>query len=354
MANCRIYFLPLFLFAATVAAQPEPFRPQPHDWPQWQGPDRNNRSRETGLLRSWPDGGPPLVWKTTDLGGGYSAPSVAAGRIFGMSYRKDDEVVWALDARTGKELWHRKIAAANRKVDYREGSRCSPTVDGDRLYALGVSGDLVCLQVDDGKEVWHANLIRDFGGTLPYYRAAYGYAESPLIDGDRLVVTPGEPKHTLVALDKRTGKLLLSAAIPETGKGSSRADYGSVVTAAVGGRKQYVAFLHGGLVGVAADDGRLLWRYDRPSSGIVNCNTPVVADGLAAGQRTGDDRGGGLLHEAHEEPARRRLVARRLAVRRQRAGAARVHGLPHRQERLGRAPSRQGRHRLRRRPSLLS
>jgi outer membrane protein assembly factor BamB len=295
MANRWLWCLPLVLTAPVLAAlQPDPFTPKAHDWPQWQGPARDNRSGETGLLRTWPESGPKLLWKAQGLGGGYSAPSIAAGRILGMSYRGDDEVVWALDERTGKELWATRIAAANRKVDYHEGSRCTPTTDGDRLYALGVSGDLVCLQVPSGKLLWQKNLIKDFGGTLPYYREAYGYTESPLVDGERVVVTPGEPKHTIVALDKHTGKLLMSASVPETGKGSSRADYASLVVGTAAGRRQYVAFLHGGLVGVAADDGALLWRYDKPSSGIVNCNTPILHDGLVF-DSSGYGKGCGLV-----------------------------------------------------------
>ncbi len=287
----------LLLLAVTAPALSQKeasFTPRPFDWPQWQGAERNNRSRETGLRRAWPKGGPPLVWRKPGLGGGYSAPTVAAGRVFGMSYRDEDEVVWTLDDRTGKELWSTRIATANRKVDYDEGPRCSPTVDGDRVYALGVSGDLVCLGVADGKVRWRKNLIRDFGGTLPYYRAAYGYAESPLVDGDRVVVTPGEPKATLVALDRLTGKLLLTAPVPDTGKGASRADYSSVVVGEAAGRRQYVQFLHGGVVGVAADDGRLLWRYAKPSSGIVNCLTPVFHDGMVFAS-SGYGKGGGAV-----------------------------------------------------------
>jgi outer membrane protein assembly factor BamB len=293
MAKRWLWCLP-FLLATPVLSGQQQGQPRAHDWPQWLGPDRNNRSRETGLLRAWPRDGPPLAWKVTTLGGGYSTPSIAAGRIFGMSYRKDDEVVWALDEKTGNELWSVRIARAYRKIDYAEGSRCTPTVDGDRLYALGISGDLVCLQVTDGKEVWRKNLIKDYGGTLPYYIRAYGYAESPLIDGDRVIVTPGEPKHTLVALDKRTGKLVWSASVPEAGrKGASRADYGSVVVGEAAGRRQYVQFLHGGLVGVAADGGGLLWRYDKPSSGVVNCNTPLLSDGLVFAS-SGYGKGAGL------------------------------------------------------------
>src|SRR5262245_53316320 len=307
----RWLWYPLLLLTLTAPSAPQepaPFTPKPFDWPQWQGPGRDNRSRETGLLPRWPRGGPTLLWRAKGLGGGYSTPSVAAGRVFGMSYRGEEEVVWALDDRGGKELWATRIAGANRQVAYDEGSRCTPTVDGDRLYALGVSGDLVRLHVADGKEVWRKNLIRDFGGTLPYYRDTYGYTESPLIDGDRVVVTPGEPKATLVALDKKTGKLLLTAPVPETGKGTSRADYASVVVGEAAGKRQYVQFLHGGLVGVSADDGRLLWRYAKPSSGIVNCMTPVLHDGLVFAA-SGYGRGGGVVQlEADGEQVRAREV----------------------------------------------
>jgi outer membrane protein assembly factor BamB len=276
---------------AALGVGQDRFQPQRHDWPQWQGPQRNAISREAGLLQSWPEQGPPLLWKAKGLGGGYSTPSIAAGRVFGMSYRGDAEVVWALEEASGKELWSRRIAQANRRVDYHQGPRCTPTVDGDRLYALGISGDLVCLSVADGKEHWRKNLIRDFGGTLPYYIASYGYAESPLIDGEKVVVTPGEPAATVVALDKRSGKLVWKASVPEQDKkGSSRADYASLVITEAAGVRQYVQFLHGGLVGVAAADGRLLWCWDRPSCGIVNCNTPVVHEAFvfaASGYGTG-------------------------------------------------------------------
>jgi outer membrane protein assembly factor BamB len=282
------------LALALASAAPISIQRQRHDWPQWQGAERNNRSRETGLLKDWPKDGPPLAWKVTELGGGYSAPSIAAGRIFGMSYRKNDEVVWALDEKTGNPLWSTRIAAANREVDYHEGSRCTPTVEGDHLYALGVSGDLVCLQVRDGKEVWRKNLIGDFDGVLPFYIASYGYAESPLVDGERVVVTPGDTKATIVALDKKSGKTIWTTSVPENGKKAySRAAYTSITILDVAGTKQYVQFLHGGVVGIAAADGKLLWHYDKPSSNIVNCSTPLVHDGCVFAS-SGYNKGAGL------------------------------------------------------------
>lgn len=182
------------------------------DWPQWQGPDRNAISKETGLLKEWPKDGPPLAWKITGLGGGDSAPSVAAGRLYGMSNRGEDEVVWALSEKEGKELWVTRLGAAVQQgmPQSKEGPGCTPTVDGDRLYVLGMGGSLACLQVADGKVVWQLNLVTDFGGVVP----TWSYRESPLIDGDRLICTPGGDDALLVALDKLTGKTIWKSRLP--------------------------------------------------------------------------------------------------------------------------------------------
>jgi outer membrane protein assembly factor BamB len=136
------------------------------DWPQWQGPYRNAVSKERGLLKEWPKEGPALAWKVQRLGGGYSAPSVAAGRIFGMSNRDDGEVVWALSESNGKTMWVTRLGPAvqQRAPQGREGPGCTPTVDGERLYALGLGGDLACLQVRDGKIQWQRSLTRDCAG----------------------------------------------------------------------------------------------------------------------------------------------------------------------------------------------
>ncbi|MCX6923270.1 MAG: PQQ-binding-like beta-propeller repeat protein, partial [Verrucomicrobia bacterium] len=159
------------------------------DWPQWQGPDRNAISKETGLLKEWPKDGPPLAWKTQKLGGGDSAPSVAAGRIFGMSSRGEDEVVWALSEKDGKELWATRLGPAVQQQvpQSKEGPSCTPAVDGERLYVEGMGGDVACLQVKDGKVIWQYSLTRDGGGRVPMW----SYRESPLVDGDKGIVTPG-------------------------------------------------------------------------------------------------------------------------------------------------------------------
>jgi outer membrane protein assembly factor BamB len=188
------------------------------DWPQWQGPGRNAISKETGLLKEWPKEGPPLAWKSAGLGGGDSAPAIAAGRIYGMSNRGEDEVVWALSEKDGKELWVTRLGPAFKQQtsQSKEGPACTPTVDGERLYVEGLGGDVACLQVKDGKVVWQRSLTRDFGGRPPMW----SYRESPLVDGDKVIVTPGSEDSMLVALDKLTGKTIWQSKVPAAAGGS--------------------------------------------------------------------------------------------------------------------------------------
>jgi len=193
------------------------------DWPQLRGPDRNGISKERGLLKEWPEAGPPLAWRTAGLGGGYSAPSIAAGRIYGMSNRGDEEVVWALSETDGKELWVKPLGPRCREGGQQgiEGPACTPTVDGDRLYVLGAGGTLACLQTRDGKIIWRRSLTDDFGGRLPMWR----YAESPLVDGNKVICTPGGDDAALVALDKLTGEMIWKSKVPDGaggGAGSGR------------------------------------------------------------------------------------------------------------------------------------
>jgi outer membrane protein assembly factor BamB len=244
------------------------------DWPQWQGSDRNAISQERGLLKEWPKDGPPLAWKVKTLGGGDSAPSVASGRLFGMSNRGGDEVVWALSEKDGKELWVTRLGPAvqQRMPQSKEGPGCTPTVDGERLYVLGMGGDLACLQVKDGKVLWQLSLTKEFGGRVPMW----SYRESPLIDGDKVVCTPGAADATIVALEKSNGKTVWKSAVT----GSRGAAYASAIAIDFAGQRQYVQLTQGTLVGVAAADGKVLWKYDRVASRTgINCSTPIYHDG---------------------------------------------------------------------------
>lgn len=183
------------------------------DWPQWQGPERTAHSKETGLLKEWPKDGPPLAWKAKALGGGDSTPSIANGRIYGMSHRGEDEVVWALSEKDGKELWAVRVGPAYTTSWHqsKEGPSATPTVDGDRLYVMGLAGNLACLQAGDGKVLWQRSLMADFGGRMPMW----SYRESPLVDGEKVIGTAGGTETTMVALNKLTGEVIWKNFVPE-------------------------------------------------------------------------------------------------------------------------------------------
>jgi outer membrane protein assembly factor BamB len=262
IAATLLFLTPL----VTIAASPEPY-----DWPQWRGPNRDGRCRETGLLQSWPAGGPPLLWKRKDLGGGYSGVAVVGGRILSMSYRGDQEVVWALDEATGEPLWSTPLGPLPKKGDrqYNQGPRCVPTVDGDRLYVVGVGGDLACLEAANGKIVWRKNYAKDFHGKM---MSGWGYSESPLVDGDKLICTPGGETAALAALDKKTGNTIWTTKYPDAG-GSG---YASVMPAEVGGIRMYITWLKNAVIGVAAKDGKYLWSYGKIANHTANIPTAVV------------------------------------------------------------------------------
>ena len=245
------------------------------DFPQWRGPERNGHSPETGLLQEWPEGGPKLLWQVNHLGGGYSTPSVADDRIFLISNEGSEESVIALSTKDGSRVWSTslgKVGRPDQQPSY-PGARSTPTVDGDRLFALGSDGDLVCLETRTGREVWRKHLVNDFGGES----GTWAYAESPLVDGDKLICTPGGTESTLVALDKRTGELIWTCAVPD----GSAAGYSSVVLAELDGVKQYVQFLTSGLMGVDAATGKLLWRFEKTGNNSpAVILTPLVSEGM--------------------------------------------------------------------------
>jgi outer membrane protein assembly factor BamB len=263
-----VAWLPALALPAVTAAPAPADRPR-FDWPQWRGPDRNDVSRETGLLKDWPSEGPKLLWTYDDAGAGYSGPSVVGDRFLSMGADSQQESIFCLDVKKGTRIWS---VAIGPRLDngWGDGPRSTPTVDGDRVYALAGTGNLVCLQLANGKKVWEKSLTADLGGSVPWW----GYCESPLIDGDRVVVTPGGGKGAVAALDKKTGEVVWRS------KGfTDGAQYSSLVVSNAGGIKQYVQMNQSSVVGVAAGDGRLLWRHEcsNPTAAIP---TPIVADDL--------------------------------------------------------------------------
>jgi outer membrane protein assembly factor BamB len=256
------------------------------DWPQWRGPDRNAVSSETGLLTSWPDGGPRMAWQATGVGSGYASVAVSGGRVFTLGKVGSNVVVTALMADAGTPVWSHRMGTTTRNP-------CStPTVDGDRVYALGPDGDLVCLRVNSGELVWQKHLVRDFGGKMMSGR---GYGESPLVDGEQIIVTPGADASAIVALDKRSGALIWTSKLPVIGPaGREGAGFSSVVVIEAVGLRQYVQLMGRGLVGVEARDGRFLWSYNPIANGTVNIPTPVVRRDLVFAAN-GYNAGGVLL-----------------------------------------------------------
>lgn len=234
------------------------------DWPQWRGPNRDGRSAEQGLLKSWPQGGPPLAWRATGAGEGYSSFAVANSRVYTLGARGGTEYVFAFDEKTGKKLW--EVAHGNRfSNDRGDGPRGTPTVDGAQLYAFGASGDLSALDAASGRSLWKVNVLQTFGGG----NIQWGLSESPLVLRDRIIVNAGGPKASIVALNKKDGSVLWRTQ-------EDRAGYSSAILHEIGGIPQAILFTSQRALGVDTRDGRLLWSYDKVSNRVANIATPIA------------------------------------------------------------------------------
>jgi outer membrane protein assembly factor BamB len=234
------------------------------DWPQWRGPNRDGKSEETGLLAQWPAGGPRLVWKVQGLGEGYSSFAVVGNRLYTQGQQGDEEFVLALDVATGKPVWKTPTGHALGN-DKGNGPRGTPTVDGKRLYALAGDGTFVCLETDTGKRVWKTNFVSDFKGRSPHW----GYAESPLVEGEKVIVTPGGPGASVVALNKATGAIIWKSQ-------SDGAAYSSAVPFDSGETHGLALLTASAAVGLNMKNGELLWRYPNVANHTANIATPIV------------------------------------------------------------------------------
>ncbi len=252
--------LPLILLLSLAASAA--------DWPQWRGPNRDGISSETGLLPSWPAGGPRTVWRTNGLGEGYSSLAIVNGRIYTQGQRGNQEFVLALDVKTGKKLWETPTTRSYGN-DRGNGPRGTPTTDGDRLYAMAGDGTLVCLDMATGKTIWTQNVVQQYRGSV----IGWGMSESPLIDGERLIVMPGGRGASLVSLNKHDGKLQWKT-------GSDEAGYSSAILVDVGGVRQVIALSGESGMSVLEETGELLWRYPKISNRTANIATPIYHDGF--------------------------------------------------------------------------
>ena len=256
----RILLLALILFGLTSQLMAQATA----NWPQWRGPNRDGVSKESGLLKQWPDGGPMLVWKATGAGNGYSSFSIANGKLYTMGLRGTREFVIAFDLATGKEAWATPHGAAFRN-DRGDGPRGTPTIDGDRLYALGGAGDLSALDAATGKVIWSKNILKEFGGS----NIQWGISESPLVLGNKVLVNAGGHGASMVALDKSNGSVIWKSQNDEPG-------YSSAMPLEVNGTTQVVFFTAERAVGLDVRDGRLLWSYEKPANNVANVATPII------------------------------------------------------------------------------
>jgi outer membrane protein assembly factor BamB len=244
------------------------------DWPQFHGPYRDALCREQGLLQEWPEGGPRLLWKIDGLGLGYSSIAIAGNRLYTLgdlevSDGRRTQFALAYDLPSRKRLWATPIGSP-----HLDGPRSTPTVDGERVYVLGTEGGLACLDAVTGQKKWERSLPEDFSGKM---MSVWKYCESPLIDGNKVVCTPGGPEAMMVALDKFTGELIWQCAMPDIGsKGSDGAAYSSIVVAEIAGSRQYVQLVGRGVIGVCAETGKFLWGYNQVANNVANVTTPIV------------------------------------------------------------------------------
>lgn len=237
------------------------------DWPGWRGPERTDLSSETGLLKEWPEGGPKRVWMYQNAGKGYSGPAIVEGRLYTLGTRGGQAALIALNADTGEEVWVTPFREALSN-GWGSGPRSTPSVVDDRVYALSGQGCLVCAKTGDGSIVWKKEMV-EFGGHVPNW----GYSESPLIDGDRVITTPGGDDGTLLALNRHTGETIW-----QSFDIADRCHYSSVIRAEVDGVPQYIQLTKGSVFGVASQDGSLIWRSDWDGRTAV-VPTPICHEG---------------------------------------------------------------------------
>ncbi|MCH8333127.1 PQQ-like beta-propeller repeat protein, partial [Candidatus Sumerlaeota bacterium] len=235
-------------------------------WSNYRGPNRDGISLETGLLQEWPEEGPPELYRQP-VGGGYAGFVVGGGRVYTIEQRRDSEVIPAYDLETGRELWTYAYPAFFQEQMGGDGPRATPTLDGDRLYALGASGQLNCLDANTGEQLWGTNILEDAGTE----NLEWGMSGSPLIVDDRVMVTAaGLSGSALLAYDKASGELLWKA-LP------GKQAYTSLMEVTLAGRRQLLNLASAALNGLDPETGELLWSFPWSTTNGINCSQPVVA-----------------------------------------------------------------------------
>ena len=256
---------------------------QAEDWPQWRGPFRTGQVPTTSLTPTNVPPEPAVLWRL-QVGEGFASPVVAAGKVFYFDNQAGQETIHALHAADGRELWRAAVDDTFEDEQGPPGPRCTPVVDGERIYVQSGKGELQCLRVADGHRLWRVNFTNDFGAAflgedskVPG-AAEHGYTAAPLVAGPRLLALVGGTNGAgMICFDKLTGRILWKSQ-------NDLAAYAAPLAASLGGVTQAVCFTVEGLVGLAFEDGRALWRVPLKTSYGRNCATPVIVkDWVVAG-----------------------------------------------------------------------
>jgi len=261
--------LPFIMIVAAVVISGMELKAQ--DFPGWRGTNNDGVVKDASINLDWSEKKPALAWTFRQAGLGYSSPSIVGTTLYCQGAMDEKGFAFALDTKTGNLKWKQELGSEI--VEDRENApRGTITVDGDKLYLIRGIGQIHCLSAVDGKEIWKKDLVKDFGGKI---MSRWGYSESPLVDGNLVICTPGGSRGTLVALDKNTG-----ATVWVSKEWTHEAGYSSPIVAEVNGVRQYIQQAAKGVAGVSAKDGKLLWKVEIDGYKTAVVPTPVYQDNV--------------------------------------------------------------------------
>jgi len=261
--------LPFIMIVAAVVISGMELKAQ--DFPGWRGTNNDGVVKDASINLDWSEKKPALAWTFRQAGLGYSSPSIVGTTLYCQGAMDEKGFAFALDTKTGNLKWKQELGSEI--VEDRENApRGTITVDGDKLYLIRGIGQIHCLSAVDGKEIWKKDLVKDFGGKI---MSRWGYSESPLVDGNLVICTPGGSRGTLVALDKNTG-----ATVWVSKEWTHEAGYSSPIVAEVNGVRQYIQQAAKGVAGVSEKDGKLLWKVEIDGYKTAVVPTPVYQDNV--------------------------------------------------------------------------
>jgi len=269
MKSNKNFMLPFIMVAMVLISAMEI---NAQDFPRWRGANNDAIYKGAGLNLDFSAKKPPLAWTFRQAGSGYSSPVIVGNTLYMSGAADGKDFAFALDTQTGKLKWKQTLGEEYVQ-DRGDGPRGTITIDGDRLYLIRGAGQIHCLSAADGKVIWQKDFVKDFGGKI---MSQWGYSESPLVDGNLVICTPGSATQgTMFALDKNTGTIVWASK-----EWTDEAGYSSPIVAEINGVRQYIQQSNKGVAGVSAKDGKLLWRVEIEGYRVAVIPTPVYQDNV--------------------------------------------------------------------------